>query len=350
MRQGHGSERCWTTSAPAKVILLGEHAVNRGQAALATAVGPRATCMANQRDDDLFVLTSGAQRAAYRRDELADLRHAVDGWRAANDTAAIRRLVRSDFFAPTRYVLSLFLHTANLPGLEITWRSEIAVGSGLGSGAAANAALIVALCRAAGTTLAAAERARLAWQGDILAHGGLASGLDSSAVTFGGVVRYTVAEGAQALALPPTAALPLVIGDTGVRAITAEVNGRVSAWLAAHPADEALFPAIGGLVAQALAALQAGDMAGLGRAMDSNQAMLRQIGVSSPEIEQLIAAAHSAGALGAKLTGSGGGGIVLALATPGGQEAIAAAITAAGGRAIIAEAAVQGARDEAAPL
>jgi mevalonate kinase len=64
--------------------------------------------------------------------------------------------------------------------------------------------------------------------------------------------------------------------------------------------------------------------------MDANQALLAQIGVSSPELERLVGAARAAGALGAKLSGAGWGGVMIALAPPGGQEAIANALREAG--------------------
>ncbi len=68
--------------------------------------------------------------------------------------------------------------------------------------------------------------------------------------------------------------------------------------------------------------------------MTLNQLILEKIGVSSPELDLLIDAALEAGAWGAKLSGSGGGGIMIALAPPEAQHAVAQAITAAGGQAL----------------
>lgn len=336
------SERQWAASAPAKVILFGEHAVNRAQVAVATAVDRRAVCTVTLRDDDRFVLRAANQEYATTRAELAALRRTVDQARARDDADAIQRLAQSTFFAPACYVLALFLAQHDLPGLAIDWRSVIPMGSGLGSGAAASAALILALCAAADVTMPVAERARLAWQGDVVAHGGVASGLDSAAATLGGVLRYSVAEGPAPLA--GAAPLHVVVGDTGIRANTAAVNGRVRAWLAANPDGLRLFPAMGALAERALAALAARDQAETGALMDQNQTLLEQLGVSCPQIDRLTAAARAAGALGAKLSGSGGGGIIVALTAPERQQAVARAIEAAGGRALITRAAVTGAR------
>ncbi len=338
--------RRWSASAPAKVILFGEHAVNRAQLAVATAIDLRTTCTISPRVDDVFLLRADNHMSQTSRSELATLRQTIDRARARQDADAIQRVARRIFFAPTSYVLALFQETYPLPGLEITWSSAIPMGSGLGSGAAASSALILALCGAAGVTMPARERADLAWQGDVVAHGGVASGLDSAATTLGGVVRYTVADGPAPLAV--SIPLPIVVGDTRVRAKTADVNGRVRAWLAANPHDACLFPAIGAISGQGLTALSSGDLVQVGALMDENQALLARLGVSCTEIETLVAAARAAGALGAKLSGSGGGSIVIALTDAQTQDMVAQAIERAGGRAIVTRAAAAGARlDEA---
>ncbi len=340
-------ERLWTASAPAKVILFGEHAVNRGQAAVAAAVDVRTTCTMARSGADRVALHAANHDDAVTWTGLEALRRAVDEARARDDAAAMRRLAQSTFFAPACYVLALFRDRYGLPGLEIAWRSAIPLGSGLGSGAAATAALILALCAARDVELPAEERARLAWQGDVVAHGGVASGLDSAAVTLGGVVYYTVADGPAPLDV--AAPLHLVVGDSGIRANTAAVNGRVRTWLAANPDGMRLFPLMGALATRGLAALQSGDLAAVGALMDENQTLLESLGVSCPELDRLVAAARAAGALGAKLSGSGGGGIIIALTTPGTQGAVARAVEAAGGRALITRAAVAGAHLDGPP-
>ena len=184
-----------------------------------------------------------------------------------------------------------------------------------------------------------------AHRGDVVAHGGVASRLDTQTSLTGGVVRFAVAAGlAEPVAVRP--GLRLVIGDTGVRAATAEVNGRVRRWLAERPAARMrYFECVGALSRAALAPLAAGDWPALGQLMTLNQMVLEKIGVSSPELERLIEAALGAGANGAKLAGSGGGGIMIALAgdEPGARAAIAAAIAAAGGRPLTPALAVPGA-------
>jgi mevalonate kinase len=344
-----------TAIAPGKVILFGEHAVNREQPALAASVGLYATCRLETTEQPGVVFRSdapGRARATATWDEIHALRRAVDAWRAAEDYDAIRRLAAADFFAPQKYVLAtaapaatgrdLPASDASLRGLDVTFTSDIPVSSGLGSGGAAFAALATALAAWAG----GAERERVAdWahRGDVVAHGGVASRLDSQTSLCGGVIRFTAERG---LGEPVEVApgMTLVIGNTRVRAATAGVNVGVRRWLAADPARRRYFEAIGTLSRAAVEPLCSGDWPQLGSLMTLNQVLLEKIGVSSPEIERLVAAALGAGALGAKLAGSGGGGIVVALAETGTSDAVAAAIAAAGGDVLAPAIGVRGAR------
>jgi mevalonate kinase len=337
----------FTASAPGKVILLGEHAVNRAQPALATAIDRRVWCHVVHRTDDLFVFVREADRETVPRDVLMAGKRTIDRLRDTGAIDELRTRTEDDFFAPVRYVLAHVAERYDLPALEITWRSELPIGAGFGSGGAASTAMASAAIRAAGGEPDPAEVAFFAWQGDVIAHGGVASGLDSGASALGGMTRYTLAGGPRAAVGHP---LTLVIADTGVVAKTADVNTRVRRNLEAHPALMRLFASIGLLVAEAEEALVADDPDRLGRLMNLNQIVLEKIGVSCPEIEQLVEAALGAGALGAKLSGSGGGGIVIAVPPPGGAEAVAAAMAAAGGTPMIVAVGVDGVRAEASDL
>jgi mevalonate kinase len=331
------------TSAPGKVILFGEHGVNRQQPALATAVDLRLYCRVTPKDDDHYSFRSGDRRETISRVDLLAFKRKIDQLRQAESLDEIRAGAQ-EFFAPARYVLAHVVERVGGPGLEIEWQSNLPIGSGLGSGAAASSSLALAVFRAVGYNTASQEIAFLAWQGDIIAHGGIASGLDSGACALGGLTRYTLINGPEPL--PYQASLPLVIGDTRVQANTAEINTRVRRWLAARPARKHLFAEMGLLVQHGLAALAANDLVTLGHLLNLNQLLLEKLGVSCPEIERLVEAALEAGALGAKLSGSGGGGIIIALAEPERQAAVAEAIEAAGGRSLTVTAGAPGVRVE----
>ncbi|MBI1878616.1 MAG: mevalonate kinase [Chloroflexi bacterium] len=332
------------TSSPAKIILCGDHGVNRQQPALATAVDVRTFCRVTRRPDQVYTFRSDERYEECTRERLLALKAEVDALRQAQALDEIRERAR-EFFAPTRYVLAHVVEQAGGPGLDIEWRSSVPISSGLGSGAAASTSMALAAFQMAGHQPAADEVIYVAWQGDIIAHGGVASSLDSSAIVLGGLIRYTISNGAERL--PITANLPLVIGNTFVRdRSTAKLNTHVRKWLEAHPAKMHLFRDMGYLVRQIIVALENNDLVTLGHLLNLHHLIQDKIGTSVLENEQLIEAAIEAGALGAKISGAGGGGIIIALTEPDKQAAVAAAIDAAGGRSLITSTGTPGARVE----
>lgn len=316
-----------TASAPAKLILCGEHAVVYGRPAIALPLGDvRATAQ----------VAPGAPGAGL--------------WFAAPDLGGAWGYDAE----PDNPLSELAMATLRQIGaadqdLTITLSSAIPIASGMGSGAAIGTALVRALSAACGHSLAVEQVAALVYESERRYHG-TPSGIDNTVVAHERAIWYQRrwAEGRRPGAadrpetapavLPPIiepvtigAPLTLVIGDTGVRSATRLPVGRVrERWLADPPTYEARFDALGAIVAQVRAALAAGDPAAIGPLLDENQRLLAEIGVSSPELENLIAAARSAGALGAKLSGAGWGGVMLALVAPERQPAVAEALREAG--------------------
>lgn len=297
-----------SASAPAKLILCGEHAVVYGRPAIAVPLPDvRATA-------ELAPAPPGAGLCFSAPDLGAVWSAAAQPDHALSELAAAA-LARLDIPAPD---------------LELTLRSAIPIAGGMGSGAAIGTALVRALAAHAGRELPPDAVAALVLSSERRYHG-TPSGIDNTVVAYERAVWFV--RGAPPTIAPLTigAPLALLVGDTGVRSATHRPVGAVrQAWEAEPARFEALFDAIGDLVAQARAALAAGDAPALGRLLDANQALLEQLGVSSPELEQLVAAARAAGALGAKLSGAGWGGVMLALATPDTANAVADALRAAG--------------------
>jgi mevalonate kinase len=334
--------------APAKLILLGEHAVNRGQAALAVSLGLYATCtLAPASEETGYLFESSGPQARQRsmtREEILQQAEQVEEWLADQEYTAIRELVARDFFAPAAYVLAA-VDRALPPGLKIRLESQIPPAAGLGSGGAVFVALAAALAHLLMAAPSAKTIARWAWRGDLLAHGGTASGLDTQTSLYGGVIRYSLERQAEVLSCHPD--LLLVVGDSGVHAPTAEVNARVRTWLAEQPTRLHYFHEIGLLVQMAEDCLRLGHWQRLGHLLNLNQLILERIGVSCPPLERLITAALEAGALGAKLSGSGGGGVMFALVSPHSVPAVQRAISEAGGQPLVVPLAVKGVRVQA---
>jgi len=295
-------------SASGKIILFGEHAVVYGRPAIAAPVSTvQATATVTQAAPGRGLLL-----------ELPDI-----GERVPVSGAAAQ--------PPLAMVARLALHTLGCepaPDWTLTVRSTIPVASGLGSGAAAATAIVRALAAAAGATLSPAEVSALVYESEKLFHG-TPSGVDNTVIAYGLPVWFVRGDPPQ----PFTIAQPftVVIGDTGIPSPTSIAVGDVRrAWQAEPARCEALFDAIGQVVHAARRAIENGDVDPLGASMDQNHRLLQEIGVSSPELDRLCQAARQAGALGAKLSGGGRGGNMVALAQPDAAGQVVDALLRAG--------------------
>ena len=337
-----------TASAPAKAILLGEHSVNRGQSALAVSIGLRVRCRV-ELAADTFEFASGARAETARRADLLQLANTVDGWREKQNYESIRQLAHEDYFGAAKYIIAKAFADGVWPGgLRVSWESEIPSAGGLGSGGASFVALATALgelkSSMANSQWSISSIGEWAYLGDVIAHGGVASALDTQTSLLGGVICYTQERSGEPVQFDK--GLSLVIGNTKLRGQTSEVNTRVRKWLEEDSTRMSYFEGIGVLSNMAVEKLALGDWSTLGKLMNLNQLVLEKIGVSCPELEALNRAALAAGAFGAKLSGSGGGGIMLALVSPEKKDAVAEAIAQAGGEPLTPPVAVKGARVE----
>ena len=196
------------------------------------------------------------------------------------------------------------------------------------------------------------ECALLAHAVEAIAQGGRASPMDSSTCSHGHVVvlsdsveegtewqysrKLTTPEGEREWQIhtvkPPANDVYLVIGNTGIHAPTSKQVEKVALMLKNNPERMKEIETIGIIAKRGIKSLLNGDYDSVGRAMSENQLMLQSIGVSSPELESLIQAAAPS-SLGAKLTGAGGGGCMVALTRN--PKTTSEAIELAGGRTII---------------
>ncbi len=303
-------------SAPGKVILCGEHAVVYGYPAIAL---PLAQVRATARVED-----GDGETTIYLRD--LERRYPLAGAAADDPFALATRLVLAEAGLPAT------------PPLAITIASNIPIAGGLGSGAATATALIRALARHLGRPdLAdAAAVARLAFAVEQVHHG-TPSGVDNTVVAYERPVYFVRGEPENRIEPFRVAApITLLVADSGVssptRATVADVRRQ---WLADPARFDGLFAGCGRAVEGARAALEAGDRERLGRLMTENHALLREMTVSSATLDRLVTAALGAGALGAKLSGGGRGGNMLALVDGGRVGPVRDALRAAGARAVL---------------
>lgn len=301
-----------TATAPGKAILLGEHAVVYGQPAIAVPViQVKARAIVTARPDR------------------------PRGWVGvqAPDIELETTLTDLPEDDPLARVISDVLDTLAVPlspACTIRITSTIPIAAGLGSGAAISVAIIRALSEFLGRPLPNELVSNLAYEVEKVHHG-TPSGIDNTVITYEKPVYYTKTREdsqGQISILQVAKPISLVIGDSGVSSPTALTVGDVrQAWLEDREFYAGLFSRIGDLVKSALAAIENGDIPLLGRLMDANQILLEKMGVSSPELDRLIRAARQAGAYGAKLSGGGRGGNMIALAPGDAAGEIAEALT-----------------------
>lgn len=293
-----------TASAPGKVYLFGEHAVVYGEPAVPCAISRRARVTAERREDDRLrvhaedlsldgftVEYSGETDTPPDVDVSPDLVRAAMGYVDAAVSQAREAAGTSE------------------AGFDVTVESEIPLGAGLGSSAAVVVAGIDAATRELGVELSTEEIATRAYRAEYEVQDGQASRADTFCSATGGAVRVE-GEDCRSIDAPD---LPFVIGFDGGAGNTGELVSGVRELRERYPFAASTVNTIGDIVRQGERALAEGDIEELGTLMDFNHGLLSALGVSSRSLDRMVWAARDAGAYGAKLTGAGGGGCIVAL-------------------------------------
>ncbi len=207
---------------------------------------------------------------------------------------------------------------------------------GLGGSAALAVAIIRALDKHFKLNLSDEDVNRFSYESEMLAHGN-ASGIDNTLATYGKFMLFKRGQPPELKELKIKKPIPIVIGLSGVESLTAKMVSIVrEAWENNESIYARIFEEIDGLVLQAVEAIENYNLAQLGELMNINQGLLNALQVSSRELEELIEISRRNGALGAKLTGAGGGGAMVAIC-PEEAEKVAFAIRKAGYKALITE-------------
>ena len=274
-------------TAPGKIILFGEHAVVYGKPAIAIPVsGMRASAWSEPNENGLII-------------NALDLNEKFDLQNTSNQFSILAQTILSQ-------------NKQNEPNLTINLSSKLPQGSGMGSSAATATAVCRALSNHLGVDLDANQVSELVFNAEKIVHG-TPSGIDNTVVAYEMPVYFV--KGKKPKTFVPGRRFYLVIGDTGIEASTKKTVENVrKAWEKEPELMEGYFNEIEIVTEKGKIAIEQGKTELVGEIMNKNHELLNSIGVGHKKLEQLVDIVNKAGALGAKLTGGGGGGNMVALA------------------------------------
>ena len=287
-------------SAPGKIILAGEHFVVENQPAVASAIDLRTSVYISpriKRGIEIYSKNYNVHRlykieCDYFHDKLIE-----------------------DKLYPIYFLVKYLLNTYNIEikgGLIITIDSEIPPGSGLGSSAAVSVATVAALSKFFNLNLSLEDISKIAYKAEEIVHG-QPSGIDNTISTFGGVILYRKTEGFIRIK-SRVSGIALILADSGIPRLTKDMVLKVQKLRKKYPdIFDPIYYAAGKLVIEMVDAIKSDDLIRLGELMNINHGLLSTIGVSNMLLEKIVYTSRRLGALGAKITGAGGGGLILAI-------------------------------------
>jgi mevalonate kinase len=283
--------------ASGKILLFGEHAVVHHQPALAAALACGVSATARPGSGRTTIAEWGIDVTPGQDHRVA---RALDALRAA------------------------------LPfesrGLDVDATASLPAGAGVGSSAAMAVAVARALAEGAGATVSDEVLFEAAMAAERVFHGN-PSGHDHAIAMHGGLVRFVRGTPPRIDRITPGDEFCLVVAQVAPGADTGRMVAGVAARRVAFGAPiDLTIEAIGRVVDRAQAALEAGDHAALGTLLDINHGLLVALGVSTRELDAACHTAREAGARGAKMTGAGGGGCLIALVDAASEPAVKAAL------------------------
>jgi mevalonate kinase len=302
--------------APGKVILVGEHAVVYGRAAVALPVrevqAQAIVEYADQSQGIVIVAQDLGMSCTVGRGDVERALHPLE----VTVVGVLQHL-------------GLSLEQ----DLTITVSSSVPIARGLGSGASVSTAITRAVARHFCRELTSAEVSRLVYEVERLHHG-TPSGIDNTVISFERPVYFVRGQTLETFSVARP--MSLVIADTGLESPTREVVDTVrEAWRRSRDRYEDLFDQVGAISAEVRRCIERGDLALVGRKMIENHRLLQEMGVSHPQLDALVQAAMGHGALGAKLSGAGRGGNMIALVSQETRDEIEQALWSAGAQNVI---------------
>ena len=301
--------------APGKIILAGEHFVVLGAPAVSMAI-------------NLYSQVRVTPKNGSGMDVNADIPLRFLAGKGGNavipDPRELLRPLQLAAEASLKHVGS------SDHGVHVNVECEIPVAAGLGSSASTTVAIIAAVAKFKGVELNKKEIFKLAFVPENFLHG-KPSGVDQATCIYGGMIQFTRPSSVKTVRSKKDPVM--LVCDTGIHHATRTLVGSVVQKSQRERKDfQNYLVEVREISSGVAKALREGDDEDLGVLMYQNHELLRKIGVSHPKLDHLVEAARRAGALGAKLTGAGGGGCIIALArSMSGRDRISRVLRKEGG-------------------
>lgn len=284
-----------SSSSPGKSILFGEHAVVYDQPAIAVPV--------HQVKSNAFIRLNHQGKTG-------------EIWIEAPDIGINANMIDISSDHPivmTCKSVIKYLNIYDFPAFRLKLTSSIPIAAGLGSGASVSIVIIRAISSYLDHPLSDNEVNNLAFEMEKLYHG-TPSGIDNTVITYAVPIYFKRHQPFRLINV--TQKLMLVIADTGIKSLTSHSVSNVRKLYNSNPERYSkIFYQIGKVTETAYQFIENGKTEQLGNLMNENQSLLQTLNVSCSELDVLIEAARKAGALGAKLSGGGLGGNMIALVT-----------------------------------
>jgi mevalonate kinase len=309
-------------STPGKVILTGEHFVVYGEPAIVMAVDCFAKVIVEDRHDKYLYIKSDLGFAGF---------YSKEGFKPESGGTEARTVLE-----PIRISAQAAIDQINnQTGLNILIQSEIPIAAGMGSSGALAVATVAAVGKLFNINFTNEELFNLSFAAESFVHK-KPSGVDQAIAINGGLIVYQKDKGITPLKIMTE--IPIVIGNTCEPRKTGDLVKAVKKRRERFPEIlSSIIKASSQLTNNAIQALKYNDLKRLGELMNINHGLLVAIGVTNKTLDKYVHVALEAGALGAKLTGAGGGGCMVALTRLNNSRNIADAIKKIGGEPIIAK-------------
>ncbi len=292
--------------------MFGEHAVVYNKIGIACAIEKRCKAYISPLSESKVIINAQSinQSGYLKEEELFTLWEKVEKAKRLSQLGEIEKIYRENLLSPSFFIIACLFKEYGFSGLEVNIESSLP--KSLGSSSAVFSSIALGVSDFLGEKLSKEQISDIAYQGDLIAHGGTPSGIDNSIVTYGGYLKYKKTEGIEFLDI--NFKIPLLIVMSGEVAQTGEMVSFIRKKKEEKPLlAETILDSLNTVSEKALIALKKKDLEFLGELMVKYYKLLKKLNISTQKLDKIIDIAMLGGALGAKPTGAWGGGCCLVL-------------------------------------